>query len=230
MDAIAVKELNFSYGSTQVLNHINFTVPAGGFAVLLGQNGAGKSTLLKLILGELVLGGTCGSIELLGYDIRQFKDWRRISYVPQSGMAAYQNFPASVEEVVQANLYAQIGRFKFAGKKEKEQVRQALREVGMEAFTKRLIGRLSGGQQQKVLLARALVNRPELLIMDEPTAGMDEESTKAFYHMLKEINREQKVTILMVTHDRERLEAYADLIWILKREKIESVQTVRGED
>lgn len=229
MDAIAVKELDFAYGSNKVLSHIDFTVPAGSFAVLLGQNGAGKSTLLKLLLGELALSGACGSIKLLGYDIRQFRDWQRISYVPQSGMSAYQSFPASVEEVVQANLYAQIGRFRFAGKKEKEQVRQALRQVGMEEFTKRLIGRLSGGQQQRVLLARALVNCPELIIMDEPTAGMDEKSTNDFYHMLKRINKEQNVTVLMVTHDRQRMEAYADVIWLLEKEKIMTVKAGREE-
>ena len=106
-------------------------------------------------------------------------------------MATCQNFPASVEEIVQANLYAQIGRFRFAGKKEKEQVRCALEKVGMEAFAKRLIGRLSGGQQQRVLLAKALVNEPGLLLMDEPASGMDENSTMLFYQLLCRINREQ---------------------------------------
>ena len=229
MDAIAVKELDFSYGSAQILNHISFTIPAGRFAVLLGQNGAGKSTLLKLMLGELPLGGAGGTIELLGCDIRQFKNWREISYVPQGGMTSYQNFPASVEEIVQANLYAQIGRFRFAGKKEKEQVRQALCKVGMEDFGKRLIGRLSGGQQQRVLLARALVNRPRLLLMDEPTSGMDEKSTALFYRLLRQINREQGVTVWMVTHDRKRLEAYADDIWLLEDGKMKLYES-RGTD
>lgn len=225
MDAIAVKGVDFSYGSVPVLNKIYFTVPAGSFAVLLGQNGAGKSTLLKLLLGELTLNGAGGSIELLGRDIRQLKSWQEISYVSQNGMESYQNFPASVEEIVQANLYAQIGRFRFAGKKEKEQVRQALRQVGMEDFAKRLIGRLSGGQRQRCLLARALVNRPRLLLLDEPTSGMDEESTSTFYQLLRQINREQGVTVLMVTHDRKRLEAYADTAWILEDGTIEQVRT-----
>lgn len=216
MDAIAVKGLDFSYGNTKVLKHIDFTVPTGHFAVLLGQNGAGKSTLMRLLLGELALGGNSGEIRLLGLGIRQFKSWREISYVPQRGMASYENFPASVEEIVQANLYAQIGRFRFAGKKEKEQVGQALIQVGMEDFAKRLIGRLSGGQQQRVLLARALVNKPRLLLLDEPTSGMDEKSTEDFYRLLKTINRQQGVTILMVTHDRKRLEPYAEDIWLLE--------------
>ena len=142
MDAIAVKGLDFFYGSTQILKNINFTVPEGRFMVLLGQNGAGKSTLLKLMLGELPLNGQSGRIELLGQEVRQFKSWQAVSYVSQNGMASCQNFPASVEEIVQANLYAQIGRFRFAGKREKEQVRRVLAQVGMADFAKRLIGRL----------------------------------------------------------------------------------------
>ena len=132
MDAIAVRGLNFSYGNTQVLKQIDFTVPENRFAVLLGQNGAGKSTLLKLLLGELYPGEKKGGISIFGCDIRQFKNWKCLSYVPQSGMASCQNFPASVEEIVQANLYAQIGLFRFAGKREKDQVRQALLQVGKE--------------------------------------------------------------------------------------------------
>ncbi len=230
MDAIAVKNLNFSYGSTQVLNHICFTVAAGKFTVLLGQNGAGKSTLLKLMLGELTLSGADGSVQLLGRDIRQFKNWQEISYVPQSGMASFQNFPASVEEIVQANLYTRIGRFRFAGKKEKELVRQALIQVGMESFSKRLISRLSGGQQQRILLARALVNQPRLLLMDEPTSGMDEKSTEDFYQLLRDINRQQGVSVLMVTHDRKRLEPFADDIWMLEDGAIKLIRSGQEED
>ena len=139
-------------------------------------------------------------------------------------MASYQSVPASVEEVVRANLYAQIGPFRLAGRREKEQVRQALLQVGMADFGKRLIGRLSGGQQQRILLARALVNRPCLLLMDEPTSGMDEKSTEDFYQLLRRINREQGVTVLMVTHDRKRLEAIADNIWLLKEGNMKLIQ------
>ena len=225
MAVIAVKGLDFSYGNTQILKNINFTVPEGRFAVLLGPNGAGKSTLIKLMLGELPLNGQTGKIELLGQEIRQFKDWKNISYVSQNGMASCQNFPASVEEFVQAGLYTQIGKFRFAGKREREQVRRVLHQVGMGDFAKRLIGRLSGGQQQRVLLARALINAPRLLLLDEPTSGMDEDSTTLFYRLLYQINREQGVTIWIVTHDRKRLMAYADDIWLLEEGTMELVKT-----
>ncbi|XBX04167.1 metal ABC transporter ATP-binding protein [Enterocloster clostridioformis] len=230
MDAIAVKGLDFSYGNTRILRNINFTIPEGRFAVLLGPNGAGKSTLLKLMLGELPFNGQRGRIELLGQEIRQFRDWQKISYVSQNGMASCQSFPASVEELVQVDLYAQIGRFRFAGRKEKEQVRGALNQVGMGDFAKRMIGRLSGGQQQRVLLARALVNAPRLLLLDEPTSSMDEDSTTLFYRLLYQINREQGVTIWIVTHDRKRLMAYADDIWLLEDESLKLVQPGRKEN
>lgn len=104
-----------------------------------------------------------------------------------------------------------------------------LHQVGMGDFAKRLIGRLSGGQQQRVLLARALINAPRLLLLDEPTSGMDEDSTTLFYRLLYQINREQGVTIWIVTHDRKRLMAYADDIWLLEDEKMKLVQLGREE-
>jgi zinc transport system ATP-binding protein len=100
----------------------------------------------------------------------------------------------------------------------------------MGDFAKRLIGRLSGGQQQRVLLARALINAPRLLLLDEPTSGMDEDSTTLFYRLLYQINREQGVTIWIVTHDRKRLMAYADDIWLLEDESLKPVQTGRKEN
>lgn len=229
-EVIAVKNLDFSYGSTRVLKNISFSVQAGSFTVLLGQNGAGKSTLLKLLLGTLAPDGAEGSLCLFGQDIRRFKQWQRLSYVPQNGAAAYQNFPASVEEIVVANLYKQIGLFRFAGKKEHQQAQEALRQVGMQDFSKRLIGELSGGQRQRVLLARALVNAPALLILDEPTSAMDEQSTNEFYELLFRICREQNVTVFMVTHDRKRLEARADAVWLLEDGEMSLAKASKNQD
>ncbi len=230
MDAMTVRGLSFSYGSVRVLHEINIAIPQGRFAVLLGRNGAGKSTLLKLALGELFPDSAQGRIEILGQDVRQFHNWREVSYVPQGGMASYYRFHVSVNEIVQANLYSQIGRFRFAGKKEKEKVRQALAQIGMEEYGKELIGRLSGGQRQKVLLARALVNRPRLLILDEPTSGMDEKSTADFYQLLRKINREEQAAVLMVTHDRKGILPYADDLWLLEDGRVKRMEEGREEN
>lgn len=230
MNAIEIKNLHFSYGKENVLDGVSLCLKEGRLAILAGENGAGKSTLLRLLLGELPIGenpkgdqeegSSDGSIEILGQDIRQFKDWSSISYVPQNGMGDWKDFPASVEEIVRANLYKQIGLFRFAGKKERQQVRAALAQVGMEEYQNRLIGRLSGGQQQRVLLARALVNEPKLLILDEPTSALDEKNASHFYQLLKKINAEKKLTVLMVTHDLKHASSYADDIWVLEDGKV----------
>ena len=230
MNAIEIKNLHFSYGKENVLDGVSLCLKEGRLAILAGENGAGKSTLLRLLLGELPIGenpkgdqeegSSDGSIEILGQDIRQFKDWSSISYVPQNGMGGWKDFPASVEEIVRANLYKQIGLFRFAGKKERQQVRAALAQVGMEEYQNRLIGRLSGGQQQRVLLARALVNEPKLLILDEPTSALDEKNASHFYRLLKKINAEKRITVLMVTHDLKRASSDADDIWVLEDGKV----------
>ena len=181
-NVIEVSHLHKAFGKVKAVRDLSFRVKRGELFAFLGVNGAGKSTLLKLMLGEISLDEQ-GAIRLFGQNVCQFHSWSKISYVPQGGMASYQNFPASVEEIVQANLYTRIGKFRFAGKEEKEMVQQALAGVGMEKFSKRLIGKLSGGQQQRVLLARALVNKPKLLLLDEPTSGMDENSTENFYEL-----------------------------------------------
>lgn len=216
-EIISVRDLHFTYadGDTEVLEGVSFAVRQGEFDVLLGQNGAGKSTLLKLLLGELQPQHG-GEIRLFGEDVRRFRDWQRMSFVRQNGMQNCQNFPATVLELVTANLYRSIGFFRFAGKKEKERAMQALSEVGMADYSGRLISQLSGGQQQRVLLARALVNAPALMILDEPTAGMDEKSIAEFYQLLAAVQKQHGVSILMVTHDPEKVRGLADHIFRLQ--------------
>lgn len=225
MNAININGLTFSYGSNPVLENVNFYIPKGRVAALTGANGAGKSTLIRILLGELPIGRENGKVELFGQDVRQFKDWQSIGYVSQNGMTEYKEFPASVEEIVQANLYAQIGRFRFAGKKEKSQVRQALAQTGMEKFRRRLIGKLSGGQQQRILLARSLVNRPGLLILDEPTSAVDEKNTEEFYRLVRQLNQQEQLTVLLVTHERKWLKDLADDIWKLEDGRTELMQS-----
>jgi zinc transport system ATP-binding protein len=211
---IEVEDLSFSYGNEPVFTQISFSVHKGDFVAVIGSNGAGKSTLLRLILGELTPSG--GKIRLFDQDIRQFENWPKIGYVPQAGLQSSVNFPATAEEIVAANLFSQIGLFRFPQKEHREKSRSALELVGMEAYSKRLIGELSGGQQQRIMLARVLVNDPEIMLLDEPTTGVDARTVQSLYELLAQFNRDTGLTIVMVTHDISRAANYVSRILCLE--------------
>ena len=196
---IELKNVSFQYDYTQVLKDISFQVNEGDFLALLGPNGSGKSTVLKIILG--LLKPMSGEINLFGKNANQFKNREWIGYVSQKSNAFNSGFPATVEEVVMSGLSKKTGLFKRMPKNAKELVLKALKDVGMDAFATRNIGELSGGQQQRVFIARALVAQPKLMILDEPTVGIDHENVQAFYDMLVKLNREQGITMILVTHD-----------------------------
>jgi zinc transport system ATP-binding protein len=196
---IDIKELSYRYERDIVLENINISVPEGSFLAIVGPNGSGKSTLLKLILGLLKI--QKGQIFLFGQEINKFKDWQNIGYVSQKANSFNTGFPATVFEVVSSGLTKKLGMFKFFKKEHSEKVREALKAVGMEQYSNRNIGELSGGQQQRVFIARAIVSDPKLLILDEPTVGVDAENVNAFYLMLEELNKGLGITLLLVTHD-----------------------------
>ena len=211
---INVEQLSKSYGNLLAVDKLSLSVKRGTVYGLLGANGAGKSTLLKLLLGEL--SPSSGAVRLLGQDTARFRNWRRLGYVPQDGLARHTDFPASVEEVVLANLSGEIGLFRFPRPEHRERVRQALELVGMAGYGRRLIGALSGGQRQRVLLARALISRPEVMLLDEPTSGMDLQSGENFYRLLAGLNRDHGLTILMVGHDVDRVCSYVSTLYCLE--------------
>ncbi|WP_107942508.1 ABC transporter ATP-binding protein [Metasolibacillus sp. FSL H7-0170] len=196
---IQLRNVSFQYDGTQALNNISFQVEQGDFLALLGPNGSGKSTLLKLILG--LLKPANGEIELFGQPIQAFKQRQWIGYVSQKSNAFNSGFPATVAEVVRSGLTKKMGLFKRFPKDVDTRVVEALRAVGMENFAMRNIGQLSGGQQQRVFIARALIAEPRLLILDEPTVGIDHENVQSFYDMLVKLNEERQITMILVTHD-----------------------------
>jgi zinc transport system ATP-binding protein len=202
MNIITIKDLSFSYEEVTVLDHISLSVERGDFVGIIGSNGAGKSTLLKLMLG--LLKPNSGSIRLLEKEITEFKDFNKIGYIPQNSSSLAAGFPATVEEIVKANLFSQIGFLRFTAKKHTLLALQALETVGMQDYAKRMIGELSGGQQQRVMLACVLVNDPQILLLDEPTTGIDFNASESLYAFLEKLNRENGITIVMVTHDIER--------------------------
>ncbi len=198
---IEIERLYYRYDREYVLEDINFFQPEGSFLALVGPNGSGKSTLLKLILG--LLRPQSGEISIFGEKISQFKNWEWIGFVSQKANSFNTGFPATVQEVVASGLTKKLGLFKRMGKKDWQRVKETIDAVGLGEFYHRNIGELSGGQQQRVFIARALVSKPKLLILDEPTVGVDAKNIRDFYSMLDDLNRNHGITLLLVTHDME---------------------------
>lgn len=196
---IEMKNVNFTYERQRVLEDINITIEQGSFLGLVGPNGSGKTTLLKCLLG--LLKPQQGEIKLFGQPIQKFKNWHEIGFVSQKANSFNTGFPASVYEVVSSGLTSKIGLFKFMSQQDRQNVIQAIDAVGLSKFSKRNIGELSGGQQQRAFIARAIVSNPKLLILDEPTVGVDSQTVQNFYEMLMHLNRDLGITLILVTHD-----------------------------
>lgn len=195
---IEVDNVCFAYNADVVLKNINLQIHKGDYLAIVGPNGGGKTTLLKCILG--ILKPQAGTIKLFNQDLSTFKDWARVGYVPQK-VTIDQNFPSTVKEVVAMGLYGKKGLFKPLTKEDWETVDKALEQVGMQKFKDRRIGDLSGGQEQRVLIARALVSSPEVIFLDEPTVGVDIETRNHFFELLKKLNEDLELTLVLITHD-----------------------------
>jgi zinc transport system ATP-binding protein len=182
-----------------VLVDIDLSIERGDFLAIIGPNGSGKTTLIKIILG--LLQPSRGRVCLMGRSMSDFRDWHQVGYIPQKATHFDPLFPASVREVV-AMALRPATRLPFAPKPEEDTaIGRALDTVGMSEFAHRRIGRLSGGQQQRVFIARALVHRPVLLVLDEPTTGVDTETQDRFYDLLDRLNHKEGLTIVLITHD-----------------------------
>ena len=198
---IEFDKVYFGYTSEYILKNINFSVNEGDFVSIIGSNGAGKSTILKLILGEL--NQNKGDIKIFGDNIKNFNRWHYIGYLEQNAYYKMLNFPATVYETVMSNMFHDIGLFKFPNKNCRAKVIESLKLLGMEKYSKRTISKLSGGQIQRVFLARTLVANPKILILDEPTNGVDSETVDIIYNILSDLNKNKNISIIMVTHDIE---------------------------
>ncbi|MFD2672741.1 metal ABC transporter ATP-binding protein [Marinicrinis sediminis] len=202
---IELEDVSFGYDHQKVIQQLHFQILERDFVGLIGSNGAGKTTLLRMIVG--LLKPTEGSIRLFGTPMNRFKDWDRIGYVPQRN-AFNPLFPATVKEVVMSGLYGRKGLFRRIAKKDQQKCTDALGALGIEHLRDRKIGQLSGGQQQRVFLARALIHNPELLILDEPTVGIDTETQRMFFQMIQHMHQHHQITFLMVSHDLDMMHAY----------------------
>ncbi|EGY77457.1 metal ABC transporter ATP-binding protein [Peptoniphilus indolicus] len=203
MNIVEIKNLSFSYGHDIVLNNLNLNIKDGGLNIILGENGSGKSTLLKLILGELKVNS--GSIKLFGEDISKFKNFEKIGYVPQIQVANQMAFPVTCLELVVLNLYRDFGKVKIPKDEQLRRAKEILIKMGLEKQINTPLNELSGGLKQRAMIARALINNPELLILDEPTAGIDVKSKEQFINILSSMQKDN-ITIMLVTHEMEFIE------------------------
>ncbi len=186
-----------AYGGRPVLRDLNLTVSSGEVVAILGANGSGKSTLIRAALGLVPLAS--GRIELFGVAQKRFRDWKRIGYVPQR-LGAGSGVPATVREVVAAGRLASRGFLRPPRRRDSSAVTEAIASVGLADRSRDPVSSLSGGQQQRVLIARALAGAPELLILDEPTAGVDSTSQEAFAGALRKFVHNGG-TVLLVAHE-----------------------------
>ncbi|MGD0523067.1 MAG: metal ABC transporter ATP-binding protein [Candidatus Microgenomates bacterium] len=190
---IEIKNVSFSYfEGTPVLKDIDLNIHYGDYLGIIGPNGGGKSTLIKLILG--ILKPTSGTINVFAHSI---------GYVAQKATDIDSRFPVTVYDVVSMGRFSQRGLFRSLNKNDREVIDRSLEQVKMTDYKNRLIGNLSGGQEQKVFIARALAQEPQIIFLDEPTSGVDETSRGEFYELLKKLNQDLGITLILISHDME---------------------------
>ncbi len=212
---VCLKHVTFHRGDKVILDDITFCIDQGIFLGVIGPNGGGKTTLLKLILGVLPM--QAGRIEIFGESLSHSRAARsRIGYVSQRSDVD-QNFPASALDVVLMGAVAKTGLLRRIPREARDRAMHLLETTGIADLASRPIGRMSGGQQQRVYIARALINDPRLLILDEPTVGLDSASQKQFLQLVQQLKAELKLTVIMVSHDVGQLSHYADQIACLNR-------------
>lgn len=207
---IDINQVSFHYGDFPVLEDISLQIVKDEFIGIIGPNASGKSTLLKLILG--LLKPDQGTIRCLHRDVGQ--QGGKIGYVPQH-IGFSRDFPISVMEAVLMGYVCGNARFFRYTKKEKQAAMQTMQKLGIDHLVQRQVGALSGGQLQRVLIARALVSEPEILILDEPTANVDIKAEEDIFVLLK--NYSEHMTIIVVSHDVAFISGYVDRVACLNR-------------
>lgn len=204
MAQLTCQNLTVGYDGRTVLQGLNFEVNPGDYFCILGENGSGKSTLMKTILGlQAPISGTI----LTGDGLRK----NEIGYLPQQTQAQ-KDFPASVREIVLSGCQGRCGSRPFYSKEEKRLAEENIGKMGIGSLTKRCYRELSGGQQQRVLLARALCATRKMLLLDEPVSGLDPRVTAEMYGLIERLNREEGITVMMISHDISAALRYASHI------------------
>ena len=206
MSIVEIKNLTVQYPDVKALDDVSFTVNQGDFLGIIGPNGAGKSTLFDVMLNLNTK--YQGTLKFFGEDIKKSKKYlEEIGYVPQKPIFE-KNFPATVNDVVRMGLRKES---------DENKIDEILQQLWIHELSNRRIGELSGGQLQRVFIAKALVNNPKILILDEPVTGIDQQSIELFYRILRELNSKQKITIIWSSHDLDAVNQLANHVACLNR-------------
>jgi len=214
---IEFKRVNFAYGTAPVLSDVSFSIPSGDYVGVIGPNGGGKTTLLKLLLG--ILQPDAGTIQLFGHSVREAKSHYEIGYVPQNVVQTDLAFPATVAEVVASGRTRRRGLLGSMSKSDRAAIERAIELTGVREFQGARLGELSGGQRQRAFIARALAGEPKILILDEPTVGVDIASVSQFNRVLDDLNA-AGLTILLVSHDVDAVAAQVKHVLCINKEVV----------
>ena len=207
------KDVTLGYENKVVAKNLNFKIDQGDYLCVVGENGTGKSTLIKTLLGLIkpLNGEVIANV--------QGKNHKGVGYLPQQ-TEVQKDFPASVREIVLSGCQNHLGFWPFYRTKEKKYAEEMMKKLQITHLSKRCYRELSGGQQQRVLLARALCATRKILLLDEPVSGLDPQMTEEMYRLIEKINREDKITIIMISHDIRGAMEYASHILQIGQEVI----------
>ncbi|MCE5322175.1 metal ABC transporter ATP-binding protein [bacterium] len=212
--AVELTDITVKHNDIAIIDNVSLTIDKGNFAAIIGPNGAGKTTLVKVILG--LIKPDHGTVKVFDRPLDQLGELRsKIGYVPQIFTIDIK-FPITVFETVLMGMYGRLGIGRRVGLPEREAAYAAMEKVGITDLKDRPIARLSGGQRQRAFIARALANNPDLLVLDEPTTGVDIATTGSLYTLLRQLKGEG-VTVLLVTHDVGVVANYIDTLACLNR-------------
>ena len=194
-----VRNLSLVVREHTILRSITLQIFEGEYVAIIGPNGGGKTTFVRTLLG--LQKPTSGEIFIYSRPLESFSEWDRIGYVPQRATLTDKSFPATAQDIVKMGRLAKKGFFAFYNSEDKKAVEEAMKKMNVWQRRDRLIGELSGGQRQRVMIARALASHPSILILDEPNTGVDVISQRIFYDLLRELNKNEGLTIVFITHD-----------------------------
>ena len=214
MNAVELRALRVVLGGREVLRDINLSLEEGKFLGIVGPNGSGKTTLLKTVIG--IIEPASGTVRVFGDPPGEAIRKNVFGYLPQH-QKIENTFPARAIDVVLMGLYSRLGMFRWPSRKETGLAKEMLSMMGMAGLENEFFGNLSGGQQQRVSIARALINNPRILILDEPSTGIDVVGQEDFYHLLKGLQKKLNLAIIMVSHDIGAVSSYVDEVACLNK-------------